>query len=579
MIRMCGCWKLLNILFIHNLLPCFNTATNAAITDAAMINDKNDYYYDYTILDPQSAFGTPYGGWSRDSQSRIASLPLALPSSKQEQHDENSVDRSTESSTTTKYMHVRDAHGQLYACRVYAEDELDPTSVLEGMFDPPRLRAVDTSDETKGLSADKDEHLLGSDIEHNHETEATPTMDAILDLFAMNKILHKLKGFCAHLHTGWWSYEWCYGKHVTQFHMSLENDRVKASDLTNLGKYSSRTIDTNVKQLPINQLAQGEEETARITETYTGGDVCSDTNTPRVATVTMVCCNQEVMAKHQSKYKAKSQQAAATGDGDDNSALETVVHAVHESETCEYEIVVCTRLLCASAATANLDADATFRILSGAKDSPFGKTRPRNENESVREMLDRNLANVCIQTATTGWWTYEFCHGSRVRQFHIEFTTSKTVTELPFAAHVVASEHILGNFQQEQSESYLSEHEHKSVVNATATNRGADKGGNGAYFEVEYASGDVCDESEVTERAIVAGGVSSSGSKISRSSSVRYYCGHSFTLSVNEDSTCHYVVEVTVPDLCHHALFKAPAMVKQVVKCLPVDEENVINAF
>jgi hypothetical protein len=73
----------------------------------------------------------------------------------------------------------------------------------------------------------------------------------------------------------------------------------------------------------------------------------------------------------------------------------------------------------------------------------------------------------------------------------------------------------------------------------------------------------------VTDAAIIAGSAGAGGI-ITRASSVRYYCGNSHSITVNEDSTCHYLVHVTVPELCKHPLFMAPLAKKQVVKCLPV---------
>jgi hypothetical protein len=40
-------------------------------------------------------------------------------------------------------------------------------------------------------------------------------------------------------------------------------------------------------------------------------------------------------------------------------------------------------------------------------------------------------------------------------------------------------------------------------------------------------------------------------------------------MTVKEDSTCYYIVKVSIPALCTHPLFQAPISKKQVVKCLP----------
>jgi len=96
----------------------------------------------------------------------------------------------------------------------------------------------------------------------------------------------------------------------------------------------------------------------------------------------------------------------------------------------------------------------------------------------------------------------------------------------------------------------------------------ASAGGNGAYFYQEYTKGDVCDQVDVTDSAIKAGEFGEGG--IERAITVRYSCNSELMVSVKEDSTCHYVIDVTVPTLCHHPLFKAPVSKTQVVKCLPI---------
>ena len=105
-------------------------------------------------------------------------------------------------------------------------------------------------------------------------------------------------------------------------------------------------------------------------------------------------------------------------------------------------------------------------------------------------------------------------------------------------------------------------------MNATDKN-GAKK----PYFELEYTNGDICDDHDVRDAAIVAGNSGAKG--LARSSSVRYGCGETYDIVVNEDSTCHYVVNIAVPDLCRHPIFKTPVSKKQVFKCLPIDEPDV----
>jgi Glucosidase II beta subunit-like protein len=134
-------------------------------------------------------------------------------------------------------------------------------------------------------------------------------------------------------------------------------------------------------------------------------------------------------------------------------------------------------------------------------------------------------------------------------------------------------------YQPDAVESYPNHDEWTHVVNATSPDRRGRGGGTGTYFEVEYTNGDVCDHSDVTDAAIIAGGAAggAAGGVIARASTVRFFCGKTYQLAVSEDSTCHYIVEVTVPALCNHTIFKEPIMKKQIVKCLPVDEDAVVE--
>ena len=95
-------------------------------TDSFPNNDE----YDVMMLDPDNVFGSPYGGFSRAVASRLASLPLKLPNIADEVSDFEPV-----------YTEIRDSQGRLFVCRVYHEDELDPSTLSDSMFDTAKLRS------------------------------------------------------------------------------------------------------------------------------------------------------------------------------------------------------------------------------------------------------------------------------------------------------------------------------------------------------------------------------------------------------------------------------------------------------
>ena len=146
------------------------------------------------------------------------------------------------------------------------------------------------------------------------------------------------------------------------------------------------------------------------------------------------------------------------------------------------------------------------------------------------------------------------------------------------ASTAVEMEFILGHYDEEDHETHTDEDEWKYVVNGTDPGGLASllgvgpskKGGGGTYYYQEYTAGDVCDDEDVTDSTIKAGAVGEG--HVFRSCTVRYSCGNRLEMNVKEDHTCHYIVDVTIPSLCGHPLFKPPIRKKHIVKCLPAED-------
>ena len=213
-------------------------------------------------------------------------------------------------------------------------------------------------------------------------------------------------------------------------------------------------------------------------------------------------------------------------------------------------------------------------------------------SESIREILDKVLLKRPCLMKNLGWWTYEFCHTKQIRQYHANNLIDQSTG---IARQKIETEHILGVYKGSGNsiEDYPNEEEHLHVVNVTGSDadlmtgkkrkttraaqnaagkKGGQPGGNGAVYEQEYKLGEICDHEDVAE-AVIKGGNAVQGG-IERSTTVRFSCGKRWELiDIKEDSTCHYVMDVTVPELCQHVLFQAPVTKTQVVKCLPVVKE------
>jgi len=614
---------------------------------------KNDEY-NMMALEPRTAFGTPYGGFSRATASRLASLPLKLPSIAKEMQGNSDDGDGFEPMYTT----MRDHFGREFACRVFHEDELEARSLGDSMFDTPILKKKEKNnsngdsnnpspseqhnEESNPGTGNEESHEKRDASEHDEDDSPITTattddsasqklsemgFDPIMLQHVIHQRLTKLTGMCAQLHPpGWWSYEWCHQESTKQFHIEVSKDEkgkhiFDLESVTTLGSYSGRRIeipandggeDTNDKKDEID-LSEERKEIGRVVDTFLGGDTCLETGKPRVTEATFRCCSE--------RYLTKTKGGVLKSGNQVDTDIVSIYEATEDNEAvCRYNVTLCTPLLCDDYddGTGNGASKATDKKSNGmsALEKLLKKSMKSDsnnqinqdidpsevENMSVVEIFQRTLGEAgafCIAQRTGNWWSYEFCPGAYIRQFHEEATglteqfTGMTATQRKTSGPDV-TEYFLGRFIAKDHEGVTKENEWEQVVNATSSSQGGSEsklsvnnqnennqkddkaptipftnaGGNGAYYFQEYTKGDICDDVDVTDSAIKAGEFGEGG--IERAITVRYACNDQMRISVKEDSTCHYVIDITVPALCHHPLFKAPVSKRQVVKCLPI---------
>jgi Glucosidase II beta subunit-like protein len=339
--------------------------------------------------------------------------------------------------------------------------------------------------------------------------------------------------------------------------------------VTSLGEFSGRNIVVDLEHEPPNDYAEELPELGRVVDLYDKGEMCGAANAPRRSYVHYQCCSRRVIM---------TRQGVIIKDGVKITTDIANVLDVVEAKTCEYNSTICTPLLCGDDEDLELD-DGIASIGS----SSSGKRRKRElekfkpkENETIQEILDRSLGDECI-LKVVDWWTYQFCNKAKIRQYHEELGNTDM------------TDHVLGKYKEGISElpSRSWGDEWNVVVNSTSDDSSAhnfiqgteNTGSTKTYYEVSYIDGDVCDGHDVKDSAIVAGSITTSAGStgdgtsgntvLKRSTSVRYYCGSTLDFTINEDSTCHYVLQVTVPQLCVHPLFHEPIPKKQIMKCLP----------
>ena len=599
------------LFFFGFLLPHLNVLLVLASEEEVLLH-KNLFpstdEYKSNILDPNTVFGNPYGGYARATLSRLASLPLRLPDMATLEEDEEDEEDTTTDTAAKTYMETSDGYGRGYVCRVYHEDSLDPSSLHDSMFDRPKLK-----DKTQIMHQNQQStnDYMDQNIDEEEEEEEEERDHDLLMLETQRR-LKKMEGVCSQIHLGWWSYEWCSETIVTQFHIHVSDSTATPSlalqDVTSLGKYSNRKFqiiaakkdkadDDDDGDFPAaNKYAEGEPELARVVDTYSNGDICDTTGKPRETKVKYFCCSEKMMERYRGPVLRKG-----------NPVVSNIVSVVSlfedPDEVCTYTITVCTPLLCenvkgadddsllfdiSSGSMVNLDsrkAESSSSSKSESSRSLSSKKSGKKENESIRDILDRTLGKACIESSTTGWWSYSYCHRKHVKQFHESIIIN---TDTGIATTGAEDVYMLG-FYSPELDDFPDTEEWKYVVNTTSTSGGSSGNdqssssskmtslnkrskGVAAYFTAEYTGGDECNDPDVTDAAIKAGSVG--GGHAERACSIHYSCGSGYNIYVNEDSTCHYVVEITVPELCDHPFFKAPVAKKRVVKCLPVEDAS-----
>jgi protein OS-9 len=281
----------------------------------------DDSEYNFMILDPEHPYGSPYGGFSRSSASRLASLPLKLPNVAENRDDYEPF-----------FMKVMDAFGKPFLCRAYHEDELDQSTLDDGMFKPPVLRKSNPEEEAESFDRS------ATDESSSHELNDVTLREKAKESLSV------LKDVCAQHHQSWWSYEWCFEGKITQFHVRIEidtgnNKHFTVEDVTGLGEFNGNSVtevsnpNTNSEQSEQAPPRRDVEERAFFDE----GDICPDTGLPRQAEAVLLCCPS---------LKSSRKRSTVFRNGNPFETDLVYLKSVEEEQVCTYTLTLCTPLLC-----------------------------------------------------------------------------------------------------------------------------------------------------------------------------------------------------------------------------------------
>lgn len=197
-------------------------------------------------------------------------------------------------------------------------------------------------------------------------------------------------------------------------------------------------------------------------------------------------------------------------------------------------------------------------------------TTPSTDARSPSTIVAAALASTC-QVRHEDWWTYEFCFGRHVRQFHVDgggVAAVKDAAGVP--AGDVTDEFLLGVANATAS---------TVVDDAPATDPAAPPA-QATYVAAVYGGGAPCDltggQRAAEVRFVCPGDGTSPTDAAPGAPAATGAAGAPVLLSAREPATCSYVVTVGVPALCGHAAFRRVEPPTATIVCRP-KEERVLD--
>lgn len=147
----------------------------------------------------------------------------------------------------------------------------------------------------------------------------------------IDELFHEYeKNGCFYRQDGWWTYEFCYGGHVSQKHYNTEkskNGDYTVADEFVLGYYDRKVDLERRKNISVVSTAD-----VAFTQLYTNGTVCDVTNKPRQVLIKFRCTEDTIMLQGRSKLVTSDEL--------------TILSSVREVELCVYEIEFFNNAIC-----------------------------------------------------------------------------------------------------------------------------------------------------------------------------------------------------------------------------------------
>jgi len=177
--------------------------------------------------------------------------------------------------------------------------------------------------------------------------------------------------------------------------------------------------------------------------------------------------------------------------------------------------------------------------------SSIGLTADDRSTRKTPEDLLEALKEKCFRRFE-GWWIYELCYKTRLRQFHIH--DKKLVQEF-----------VLGSFDEEATAALHQESPNVSLQKDPRSQSAAQR-----YHAHVYTNGTICD---LTDQR--------------RETEVRFVCsetGRALINSIKEAPTCKYTVVFHAPMLCKHPSFQGERQPWVVIDCNEMESDDSLSS-
>lgn len=192
-------------------------------------------------------------------------------------------------------------------------------------------------------------------------------------IFRGLKLLEGMRGHCLYYHQGWWTYKFCYGMEIKQFHaMGPVNGIIPWPPMEDpnayqfvLGKFSPDLLQIDEGQ---GTLVHTSAERSYLTQVWTDGTRCDKTGDPRRIDIEYHC------AIH----------------------MPDVISSIKEVSTCNYKMIVQTPKMCSDAAfvppqVSNVEDIDCHAVVSDEYYEKKQVEKKRNDEEVLAAMQEHGI--------------------------------------------------------------------------------------------------------------------------------------------------------------------------------------------